>query len=136
MRKFAKKQEEAEVNMTPMLDIVFIMLIFFIVTASFVKETGLDANKPPDSNQPPEDPDKKNCLIRIDNNNNIFFGVRRIDVSSIRPNIEQCRAKNPEATVVIQPGPDTHTGYIVRAYDEARKVSRDIPVSLADPTTS
>ncbi len=121
MRKFSKQQEEAEINMTPMLDIVFIMLIFFIVTASFVKESGLDVNQPDSNNQPPppEDEEKKNILIRVSNNNAIYVDFRRVDLRSVRPNIERLYAENPEATVVIQAEPSAHAGLIVEIYDQA-----------------
>jgi biopolymer transport protein ExbD len=119
MRKFKKQDDEAEINMTPMLDIVFIMLIFFIVTASFVKESGLDVNKPDNDNTPPPDSDKKNIIIKIDNNNNIFVDFRRVDIRSVRANIERMYAENPEAIVVIQALPDSHAGLIVEIYDQA-----------------
>jgi len=120
MRKFAKEQEEAEINMTPMLDIVFIMLIFFIVTATFAKESGLDVNKP-DNNEtpPPDDPDKKNILVQIDNTNVIRIDMRRVDIRSVRANIEQLHAANPEGIVVIQAGPRSDTGLTVEVYDQA-----------------
>ena len=134
MRKFSKQDDEAEINMTPMLDIVFIMLIFFIVTASFVKEFGLDVNKP-DSDQPPppEDEDKKNILIRIDNNNNIFVDFRRVDIRSVRANIERLHAEHPEGSVVIQAYPNSHAGLIVEVYDQAL-LSGVSNVSIAEPT--
>ena len=119
MRKFAKEQEEAEINMTPMLDIVFIMLIFFIVTATFSKESGLDVNKPESQEQTPPDPDKKNILIQIDNTNVIRIDMRRIDIRSVRANIEQLHAANPEGIVVIQAGPRSDTGLMVEVYDQA-----------------
>lgn len=132
MRKFAKEQDEAEINMTPMLDIVFIMLIFFIVTASFVKERGLEQIKPPpDTNQPPDD-DKKNCVIRITNANRVQFGFREIDISSVRPNIEQCRATNPEAVVIIQAEPEADALYVLEAQDQARLVDIDIGVTIKE----
>ena len=119
MRKFAKEQEEAEINMTPMLDIVFIMLIFFIVTATFSKESGLDVNKPESKEQTPPDPDKKNILIQIDNTNVIRIDMRRIDIRSVRANIEQLHAANPDGIVVIQAGPRSDTGLMVEVYDQA-----------------
>ena len=130
MRKFAKQQEEAEVNMTPMLDIVFIMLIFFIVTASFVKEQGLEQIKPPpDSNEPPDD-EKLNCILRVTNANRIMFGFREISLSSVRPNIEQCRATNSEAVVVIQVEPESDTSNFVEIQDQALDVDRNIPITI------
>ena len=132
MRKFAKDQEEAEINMTPMLDIVFIMLIFFIVTASFTKKEGLEQIKPPpDTNEPPDD-EKKNCVIRITNSNRILFGFREIDISSVRPNIEQCRATNPEAVVIVQAEPDADAQNVLSAQDQAYLVDPDIAVTIKE----
>ncbi|MFQ5347038.1 MAG: ExbD/TolR family protein [Rhodothalassiaceae bacterium] len=120
MRKFSKVEEEAEINMTPMLDIVFIMLIFFIVTASFVRESGLDVNKPPPT---PDQPKKneKNILIQIDANNRVFVNLRPVDIASVRANVERLHAENPKAVVVIQPAHDAHAEMVVRAYDQARE---------------
>lgn len=120
MRKFSKADGEAEINMTPMLDIVFIMLIFFIVTASFVTESGLDVNAPdPNQPPPPEDQEKKNILIQIDNKNQIRIDFRRIDIRQVRANIERLHAESPNGIVVIQASPSANTGLIVEIYDQA-----------------
>lgn len=121
MRKFSKGDDEAEINMTPMLDIVFIMLIFFIVTASFARETGLDLNKPPASTAPPPPPDPENKPIAfvIDNSNRISFDFRPIELGSIRSIIEREHAARPHVPVIIQAGPDAHTGIVVRIHDMA-----------------
>ena len=94
-------EEESAIDLTPLIDCVFIMLIFFIVTASFVKEKGLDVNKPdsPVVNKPQE---KSNILVSIDANNNIWISNRKVDIRSVRPNIERLHAENPEGSVVIQ----------------------------------
>lgn len=132
MRKFAKPEEEAEINMTPMLDIVFIMLIFFIVTASFVKEQGLDIQQPPDAPPPPPQEDKQNIVIRVDNNNQVWIwnDRRRVDIRQVRPNIERLHAKFPEGVVVIQAAPDAKTGIIVQIYDQALVVDDKMGVSV------
>lgn len=123
MRKFAKTEEEAEVNMTPMLDIVFIMLIFFIVTASFVKEAGLEINKPEDNqtqnNPPPPDDDKRAIAFIIDNNNRITHDFRNVDVSSVSSIIKKESVERPEAPVVIQAAEGAYTGNVIRIYDAA-----------------
>ena len=135
MRKFSREQEEAEINLTPMLDIVFIMLIFFIVTATFIKESGLDINKPDDNeNPPPPEDDKKNILIQIDSNNRIFINLRRVDIAQVRANIERLHAENPDGVVVIQPDSDSHTGLIVRIYDAALEADENIQIAIAEPT--
>lgn len=122
MRKFAKETEEAEVNLTPMLDVVFIMLIFFIVTASFVKESGLEINKPEDQssdNSPPPDDDKRAIAFIIDDNNRIFHEFRSIDVSSVESIIKKESVERPKAPVVIQAAAGSYTGLSVRIYDAA-----------------
>ena len=123
MRKFAKGGEEAEVNMTPMLDIVFIMLIFFIVTASFVKEQGIEVNKPDSDTvqkDPPEpDPDKRAIAFIIDDNSRITHDFRRVDISSIESIIKKESVERPEAPVVIQTASGAYTGTAIEIYDIA-----------------
>ncbi|RMB02680.1 ExbD/TolR family protein [Eilatimonas milleporae] len=125
MRKFAKGGEEAEVNMTPMLDIVFIMLIFFIVTASFVKESGIEINKPEDNqteNPPPPDEEKRAIAFVIDNNNRITHDFRTIDISAVPSIIKKESVERPEAPVVIQAAEGAYTGNVIRIYDDALAV--------------
>lgn len=134
MRKFSKEDEEAEINLTPMLDIVFIMLIFFIVTATFIRESGLDINQPEDDQTPPpEDEEKKNILIQIDGNNRVFINLRRVDIRQVRANIERLHAENPEGIVVIQPDGDSRTGLIVSIYDAALQADPKISIAIAEP---
>lgn len=126
MRKFSKGEDEAEVNMTPMLDIVFIMLIFFIVTASFVKESGLEVNKPEDNNTqndpPPPDDEKRAIAFVIDENNRITHDFVRVDISSVSSIIKKESVERPKAPVVIQAAEGSHLGLSVRIYDAARDV--------------
>ena len=123
MRKHSHTTDEGEeqINLTPMLDVVFIMLIFFIVTATFVKEVGLDVNQPED-NQPPQtvDPDKKSIIVRISSHDNIYIAGRDVDIRSVRANIDRLHAENPEAPVIIQPHPDSKTETMVHVMDSAR----------------
>lgn len=124
MRKFSKGAQEAEVNMTPMLDIVFIMLIFFIVTASFVKESGIEINKPEDNNTqndpPPPDDEKRAIAFVIDGNNRITHDFLRIDISSVSSIIKRESVERPEAPVVIQAAEGAHLGVAIRIYDAAK----------------
>ena len=103
-----------------MLDVVFIMLIFFIVTATFVKEMGLDVNSP-DKNQNVQDADKKSIVVQITNRNRIQIRGRDIDFRSVRANIERLHAENPDAPVVVQPHGDSNTETMVRVMDAARQ---------------
>ena len=115
----APAEEESNIDITPMLDVVFIMLIFFIVTASFVKETGIDVNRP---NAPTATvQEKANILIAIDARNNIWIDRRKIDVRSVRANIERLHAENPQGSVVIQADKESKTDTLVHVMDAARQ---------------
>ena len=116
----APEEEESEINLTPMLDVVFIMLIFFIVTASFVKETGLDVNRPEDQQQQTVK-EKGSILIRIDAGNRIWIDGRDVDRLAVRPNIERLHAENPEGGVVIQTASDSNTETLIAVMDASRQ---------------
>ncbi|MEM7217601.1 MAG: biopolymer transporter ExbD [Pseudomonadota bacterium] len=113
--------EEAQINLTPMLDVVFIMLIFFIVTATFVKEEGLDVNQPDDDKPKTVDPDKKSIVVRITSRDRIQIAQRDVDWRAVRPMIERLHAENPEAPVVIQPHDKSKTETMVHVMDSARQ---------------
>ena len=112
--------EEEEIDLTPMLDVVFIMLIFFIVTATFVKENGLDVNSP-DKNNTPQDADKKSIVVQISSRDRITLRGRDIDFRAVRANIERLHAENPEAPVVVQPHPESTTNTMIQVMDSARQ---------------
>ena len=123
-----KPREESEIDLTPMLDVVFIMLIFFIVTATFVKEIGIDINSP-DKNQNIKDADRKSIVVRITNRDRILIRGRDIDFRAVRANIERLHAETPEAPVVVQPHPDSTTEVMVHVMDAAREAG--VYVSIA-----
>lgn len=101
-RKHGSPEEETAIDLTPMLDVVFIMLIFFIVTASFVKESGLNVIRPQSQDQPPpDDEENKNILVTIDQANTISIDRLRVDRGSILPRLKQLLADRPDAAVVI-----------------------------------
>ena len=114
------EESEEQINLTPMLDVVFIMLIFFIVTATFVKEIGLDVNQPEDEKPKTIDPDKKSIVVRITNRDRIIIAQRDVDWRSVRANIERLHAENPEAPVIVQPHPDSKTETMIHIMDSAR----------------
>ncbi len=126
----SQEEEENEINLTPMLDVVFIMLIFFIVTASFIKETGLDVNRPdaPVTESKPED---SNILVMITANNEIWIDRRLIDPRAVRANIERLHAENPDGSVVIQPNKKSTNKALVIVMDAARQAGV-YNISLAD----
>ena len=122
--------EGDEINLTPMLDVVFIMLIFFIVTASFVKEAGIDVNRPdaPVTETKPED---ANILIMIDANDDIWIDRRIIDPRAVRANIERLHAENPKGSVVIQPNKRSTNKMLVTIMDASRSAGV-YNISIAD----
>ena len=119
-RKAAIGEETEEIDLTPMLDVVFIMLIFFIVTATFVKEIGLDVNSP-DKNQNVKDADKKSIVVQITNRDRIRIRGRDVDFRAVRANIERLHAENPDAPVVVQPHLDSTTETMIHVMDSARQ---------------
>ncbi len=124
-RKKGRNPEESnDIDLTPMLDVVFIMLIFFIVTATFVKEIGLDVNVPEDNEEPPPEDAEPNILVQVRADNQVWMfdenGARRIDVSAVRSNIAQQRAERPNAAVIIQAHHESHAGVYVEVADAAR----------------
>ena len=111
-------QEEADLNMTPMLDIVFIMLIFFVVTASFLKESGVDVSRPAASTAVVKE--HGNILIGVTAQDEIWINKKRLNVSSLRANIARLHAENPEGSVVIQADKESRSGLLVQVIDQAR----------------
>ena len=120
MRKHgAKQRDEAAIDMTPMLDIVFIMLIFFIVTAAFLKEAGVTVNRPDGSSGIAQV--KANIMIAITGDDEIWMEKRRIDVRAVRANVERLKAENPEGTIVLQADVEATTGIVSEIMDELNK---------------
>ena len=128
----AQEEEENEINLTPMLDVVFIMLIFFIVTASFIKEAGLDVNRP-DSPVTQTKPEDANILVAIDANDDIWIDRRLIDPRAVRANIERLHAENPQGSVVIQANRRSSNKMLVTVMDASRQAGV-YSISLADST--
>ncbi len=130
MRKVVEAQQEEEIDLTPMLDVVFIMLIFFIVTATFVKEIGLDVSSP-DKAQAPKNAHKQSIVVQISSRDRIRIRGRDVDFRAVRANIERLHAENPEAPVVVQPHPQSTTNTLIHVMDAARQADRSINVSIA-----
>ena len=130
MRKdklFGSEEEENEINLTPMLDVVFIMLIFFIVTASFIKEAGIEVNRPEASTSQPKE--NVNILVAINANND----KRRIDARAVRANIERLHAENPKGAVVIQADNKSNTETVAAVLDAAREAGvYDVSLATED----
>ncbi|WP_420933897.1 ExbD/TolR family protein [Alteromonas sp. A081] len=118
-KKHTSAEDEAQIDMTPMLDIVFIMLIFFIVTTSFVKEKGLDVNRPED-NQAKNDKPSKALSIRIDENGTIMMGGREVDVRRVVANTQTYLAENNTDTAAIQADEETEHGVVVEVMNQVK----------------
>jgi len=126
MRKRHRPEDEAEINITPMLDIVFIMLIFFIVTTSFVREKGLDISRPTQSEeQIVEEDDSLPIVVRIDHTSLITINKRRVEADAVRANLERERAQSPRSPLIVAAHPDSETNALVRVLDAANIVGID-----------
>ena len=120
MRRRRREQDEAEINITPMLDIVFIMLIFFIVTTSFVKEQGLEVSRP--SSSPPKEvkKDKGPIVVKITSGNLISIKGRILEPQAVEANLEREKAEKPTSPLIIAAHPDADTEALVTILDAAK----------------
>ena len=122
MKRRHHSDEEAEINITPMLDIVFFMLIFFIVTTSFVKEQGLEVSRP--SNAPPKEvkQDKGPIVVKIDSSSLISVQGRVLEPRAVEANLERQKAEKPDSPLIIAAHPAADTEALVTILDAARAV--------------
>jgi biopolymer transport protein ExbD len=122
MRRKSRANDEAEINITPMLDIVFIMLIFFIVTTSFVKEKGLEVSRP--SNSPPKEVQKNKgpIVVKVDANGNITMKGRLLERKAGQANLEREKAEKPDSPLIVAAHPDAETDALVTILDAAEAV--------------
>ena len=112
-------EEESQVDLTPMLDVVFIMLIFFIVTSTFVKESGVDVTRPNAETAVPTD--ASSIQIGITSNNQIYFDKRLVDKRAVRANIEKGLAESPGAAVIIVADALSNTETLIEVMDQSRR---------------
>ncbi len=127
-RRRTTQTDDSEVDLTPMLDVVFILLIFFIVTATFVRERGIDVLRPDNA---PETPVEQvvPIVIVVTEQNEIQMGdtrtgeIRTIDVRAVRANVERARVDNPKSPVLIQAAEESDMGVVVRIMDQARQAN-------------
>lgn len=126
MRRARRNQEEdAKIDITPMLDVVFIMLIFFIVTASFIKESGATVIKP-DAETSVKRP-SATILLAIDENDKIWLDRKTIDPRAIKANISRLRAENPEGEVVVQADIESSAKAVIDVIDGLKKAGIKTP---------
>ena len=117
-RRSRNTEAESGIDITPMLDVVFIMLIFFIVTTSFVKESGIEVSRP--SAQTSKKQQKASIIVGIRANGEIWIGKRKVDLSALRANIERLHAESPEGTVVVTADKRSETGLLVSVMDQIK----------------
>ncbi|MBI2380863.1 MAG: biopolymer transporter ExbD [Gammaproteobacteria bacterium] len=123
MSKSRSKVEEAQIDLTPMLDCVFIMLIFFIVTTSFAKESGVEVNRPETFSPIPAS--KANLFVGLTEDGEIYMEKRLIPVEAVRSEIERLRAENPEGDVVIQADKNAKNGVLMQVIDAIKAAGVD-----------
>lgn len=137
MKKLAgsRKKDESNIDLTPMLDVVFILLIFFVVTATFLSEQAIDAASNENNDTPPEtDDENKNILIELSQNNEIRFNgePRAVLESQVRANIDRLKAENPAATVIVRPAETSNVNTLVMVMDAARQAGI-VNISIVEP---
>ena len=132
VRRHQIQQDETELDMTPMLDIVFIMLIFFIVTTSFVKEAGIAVNSP--EAETAEQRDNANIFIAISADGDVWIDKRQVDARTVRAIVARLHANNPEGAVVIQADEDSATRQLIYVMDQVRLAGVENIAVAAEPS--
>jgi biopolymer transport protein ExbD len=117
-RRHSAESEENVIDLAPMLDFVMNLLIFFIITAAVVKESGVEVKRPDAGTATKQD--SANIMIAIDSTGDIWIDRRRVDSAAVRANIERLRAENPKGSIVIQADEDAQARKIVLVMDAAR----------------
>ena len=130
-KKSAHANEEADVNVTPLLDIVFIMLIFFIVTSTFVKEPGIEVNRPEAVSA--QERKLASIIIAISENDEIWINKERVELEAVRANVEQLVRENPRGTAVVQADSKSKTRLLVEVVNQIRATGvTEVAVSTED----
>lgn len=125
------EEENENIDLTPMLDVVFIMLIFFIVTASFVKEAGIDVNRPEAATAVKKE--RANILVAISDKGEVWINKRRVDIRAVQANIERLKAENPQGSVVIQADKKATTDTLIKVMDASRAAGAfDVSIAAQD----
>jgi len=117
-RSVTETEELNEINISPLIDMVFILLIFFIVTTVFVEETGVDISRPEAASA--TQLEKNSILIAVTAKNQVVYGQRDIGVSGVRALVKRLTTQEPEMPVIIQADEGSLTGTLVRVVDEAK----------------
>jgi len=122
LRRRHPVEDEGGINITPMLDIVFIMLIFFIVTTSFVRETGLEVSRPASTPVQEALQEAGPIVVRIDRASVISIRGRMLEPRAVEPNLEREKAEKPSSPLIVAAHPEADTEALVTVLDAARSV--------------
>ncbi|HIE87522.1 MAG: biopolymer transporter ExbD [bacterium] len=120
MRRSTQQEEEKVADLTPMLDVVFIMLIFFIVTATFIKETGIEVNRP--DTKTAQFKKTVSLLVAVSPDSSIWIDKKKVDIRNVRPLMERLHAENPKGGLVIQADMDSKVEKVLAIMDAARTI--------------
>jgi len=110
--------QPVHINVIPLIDVMFFLVLFFVATSSFIRETGVDVNRP--AAKSAELQEKGNIIISVTKNGEIWVDRRKVDIRALRANVERMYAENPGSSVIIAADEDAQTGLLVAALDEAR----------------
>ncbi|HCC43698.1 MAG TPA: biopolymer transporter ExbD [Gammaproteobacteria bacterium] len=120
MRRPSKQTEEKVADLTPMLDVVFIMLIFFIVTATFIKETGVEVNRP--DTETAQLKKTVSLLVGVAPDSAVWIDKKKVDIRNVRPTMERLHAENPKGGLVIQADGESKVEKVLAIMDAARAI--------------
>ena len=132
IRRHAPQQEETGIDLAPMLDFVMNLLIFFIITAAFISESGIRVNRPTAQTATKED--KANVFVAISANGDVWIDRQHVDIRSVRANIQRLKSQHPKMTVIIQADKDARAGLMVEAMDQVRMAGvKDVAIAAQPP---
>ncbi len=120
MRRPTQQEEEKVADLTPMLDVVFIMLIFFIVTATFIKETGVEINRPDTKTAEPKK--TVSLLVGVGKDDSIWIDKKKVDIRNVRPTMERLHSENPKGGLVIMADSESKVEKVLAIMDAARQL--------------
>lgn len=128
IKRHSETSDDSGIDLTPMLDVIFIILIFFIVTTSFIREAGIEINRP--SAETAQRENRSNILIAVSPQGEVWIDRQRVDIRSLRAAVQALRADSPEAAVVVQADQDARAGLVVEVMDQARLAGvRDVSIA-------
>jgi biopolymer transport protein ExbD len=117
-RHYSGSENMARINVVPLVDVMVFLLIFFVSTASFLKEAGIEVNRP--TAQSAVKKEKGNIILAVSKEGEVWFDKRRIDVRMVRPTVERVHAENPDGAVIIIADREAMTGVTVQVMDQVR----------------